>query len=263
MNGNILIIEDLAELADVVTRYLVKEGFGVKTVSSAEEALSLLDAPLPFPPSGQADRQESSVTPRGNLLFAGKYNLILLDINLPGMDGFEFLGRLKKISDIPVLIMSARTSEEDQITGFGIGADEYITKPFSPRVLTARVCSMFKRMEGFRDKEAWRLFSFGPYLLDMDTRVLKKDNKPIELCAKEYALLAFLAENSGTAMSPEAIYKKVWSGIYGDLTTVAVHVQRLRKKMEDNPANPKWLITIRGKGYKLIRYSAAEVPHEN
>ena len=222
MKGNILIVEDVADLADVVARYLIKEGFEVKAVTRAEDAFSLLDK--------------------------WKCNLIILDINLPGMDGFEFLARFKKTSNTPVIIMSARTSEEDQITGFGIGADEYITKPFSPRVLTARVCSLFRRMEGL---ETSRIVNFGPYILDMDTMTLKKDNVPVELSAKEYALLAFLAENDGKPMSPETIYEKVWDGIYGDITTVAVHIQRLRKKIEDDPANPVWLVTARGMGYKL------------
>ena len=230
MKGNILIIEDIADLADVVFRYLAKEGFCVRAVSSAEEAFTLLDT--------------------------WKSDLIILDINLPGMDGFEFLAKFKKTSDAPVLIMSARTSEEDQITGFGVGADEYITKPFSPRVLTARVRAMFRRMEGLNEKEIKRIFYFGPYILDMNTRTLKKNKIPIELSAKEYALLAFLAENAEKPINPETLYEKVWGGLYGDLTTVAVHIQRLRKKIEDDPANPVWLVTARGMGYKLIKTTA-------
>ena len=225
MKKKILIIEDVTDLADVVSRYLVKEGFEVKAVSSAEDAFSLLDA--------------------------WKCDLIILDINLPGMDGFEFLTRFKKISDIPVFIISARTSDEDQITGLATGADEYITKPFSPRVLTARVRSLFRRLNGLLDKDTRRIFTFGPYILNYDTRTLKKNNIPIELSAKEYALLAFLAENDEKPMSPETIYEKVWDRLLGDLTTVAVHIQRLRKKIEDDPANPVWLVTARGMGYKL------------
>ena len=232
MKGNILIVEDVSDLADVVTRYLVKEGFEVKTVPSAEDAFALLDT--------------------------WECNLIILDINLPGMDGFEFLTRFKKTGATPVIIISARTSEEDQISGLGIGADEYITKPFSPRVLTARVRSMFRRMEGLFDKETSRIINFGPYTLDVDTRTLKKEKAPIELSAKEYTLLAFLAENDGKPMSPETIYEKVWDGLFGDLATVAVHIQRLRKKIEDDPANPVWLVTARGMGYKLNK-TAVEV----
>ncbi|MDR0455557.1 MAG: response regulator transcription factor [Treponema sp.] len=232
MKGNVLIVEDITDLADVVSRYLVKEGFEVRAVTSAEDAFSLLEKWL--------------------------CNLIILDINLPGMDGFEFLTRYKKTRDTPVLIMSARTSEEDQITGLGIGADEYITKPFSPRVLTARVRSLFRRMEGLANSETKRIIVFGPYMIDMDTRKLKKGDTSIELSAKEYALLSFLAENAEKPMSPEMIYEKVWEGLYGDLTTVAVHIQRLRKKIEDDPANPAWIVTARGMGYKLNRSTVQE-----
>lgn len=232
MKGNILIIEDVVDLADVVKKYLVKEGFDVKAVISAEDAFSVLET--------------------------WDCNLILLDINLPGMDGFEFLTKLKKTNDIPVLIISARNSDEDQITGFGIGADEYITKPFSPKVLTARVRAMFRRMERLLDKETSRIISFGPYILDMDTRLLKKEKTAIELAAKEYALLAFLAENDGKPATPEQIYEKVWDGAFGDLTTVPVHIQRIRKKIEDDPANPTWLVTARGMGYKLNKSPVKE-----
>ena len=225
MKKNILIIEDVTDLADVVTRYLVKEGFEVKAVSSAEDAFSLLDT--------------------------WKCDLIILDINLPGMDGFDFLAKFKKAGDTPVIIISARNAEEDQITGLATGADEYITKPFSPRVLTARVRSLFRRINGLLDRDIRRIFNFGPYTLDWDTRTLKKGNIPIELSAKEYALLAFLAENEGKPMSPETIYKEVWDRLLGDLTTVAVHIQRIRKKIEDDPYNPVWLVTARGMGYKL------------
>ena len=233
MNGDILIIEDVADLADVVTRYLTREGFAVKSVSSAEEALLLLSA--------------------------WKCDLIVLDINLPGIDGFEFLAKIRENSDIPVLIISARSSEEDQIIGLGIGADEYITKPFSPRVLTARVRALFRRMGGLHERDSARVCKFGPFILDMDTRTLKKDGKPVGLSAKEYALLAFLAESDEKPVTPETIYEKVWEGIYGDLTTVAVHVQRIRKKVEDDPSNPVWLVTIRGMGYKLNKSVLDEV----
>ena len=227
MKENILIVEDVTELADVVTRYLVKEGFEVKSVPSAEDAFLLLDT--------------------------WKCDLVILDVNLPGMDGFDFLDRFKKTSDTPVIIISARTADEDQITGLATGADEYITKPFSPRVLTARVRSLFRRINGLLDRDTRRTFNFGPYTLDRDTRTLKKDNILVELSAKEYALLAFLADNEGKPMSPETIYKEVWDRLLGDLTTVAVHIQRLRKKIEDDPSNPVWLVTARGMGYKLNR----------
>jgi two-component system response regulator RegX3 len=162
-----------------------------------------------------------------------------------------------------VLILSARTAEEDQITGFGIGADEFITKPFSPRLLTARVRALFRRMEGLREKEDGRRLPFGPFVLDMDACILKKAGKIVPLSAKEYAILAFLAENTGKFFSPEAIYDAVWKGLYGDLMTVAVHIQRIRKKIEDDPGNPAWLVTVRGMGYKLNTATEKGIEYEN
>lgn len=214
MKGKVLIIEDVIDIANMVARYLANEGFEVKSVPSAEDAFVLLNS--------------------------WKCNLIILDINLPGMDGFEFLTRFIKTNSIPVFILSARTSEEDQIVGLGIGADEYITKPFSAKVLAMRVRAMFRRM-GMPEQpynETRRVYHFGPYMLDMDAKILKKDNVPIVLAAKEYALLAYLAENHGKHMSPEEIYNKIWEGSFGDLSTVPAHIQRLRRKIEDDPAKP-------------------------
>jgi two-component system response regulator RegX3 len=237
MKGNILIIEDVVDLADVVARYLAKEGFEVTHKENAEDALVVLE-------SWEAD-------------------LVILYINLPGMDGFEFLEKFRKKKNTPVLILSARTAEEDQITGFGIGADEFITKPFSPRLLTARVRALFRRMEGLHEKDEGCRFPFGPFVLATDACALKKAGKIIPLSVKEYAILAFLAGNTGKFFSPEAIYDAVWKGLYGDLMTVAVHIQRIRKKIEADPANPVWLVTVRGMGYKLNAAAEKETEHEN
>ena len=232
MRGNILIVEDAVELAEVVAKFLTKEGFEVKTVTKAEDAFTLLEI--------------------------WNCNLIILDINLPGMDGFEFLAKFTKTSNIPVIVISARTAEEDQIIALGIGADEYVIKPFSPRLLTARVRALFRRVNclSVLENKMNQIYKFGLYTLNMNTRTLKKNNKPIELSAKEYALLAFLVENEGKPMKPETIYEKVWDGSFGDLTTVPVHIQRLRKKIEDDPAKPVWLVTSRGMGYKLNKDAA-------
>jgi two-component system response regulator RegX3 len=228
MNGNILIIEDVADLADVTSRYLAREGFTVKTVECAEDAFTLLAE--------------------------WKADLIVLDLNLPGMDGFQFLEKYRKEYNTPILIVSARTSEDDQISGLSGGADEYITKPFSPRILTARVRAMFRRMEGIKaaqEHEGHRVFRFGRWTLDTEVCELKKEDTVVTLTSKEYAVLVFLAENAGRPFTPEAIYHAVWQGLYGDLVTVPVHIQRLRKKIEEDPSNPLYLQTVRGFGYKL------------
>jgi len=234
MQGKILVIEDVKELADLVSLYLSKEGFEVRTAESAEDGFTQIEGWKP--------------------------QLIILDINLPGMDGFEFLQRFRRdqtlgLHDTPVLIVSARNSDEDQISGLGIGADEYITKPFSPKVLVARVRALFRRFRTYnsRDNESSQenLFRFGPFVLDYDACLLKKNGERISLSAKEYNCLAWLTENPGKPVDVETIYNGVWKNNYGDLTTVAVYIQRLRKKIEEDPANPVYIETVHGMGYRF------------
>ena len=225
MQGNILIIEDIKELADLVTLYLNKEGFEVRAAESAESGFTVIEEWKP--------------------------DLIILDINLPGMDGFEFLQKFRRSRDTPVLIVSARNSDEDQISGLGIGADEYITKPFSPKVLVARVRALFRRFRDFSEKDRENLFKFGPFVLDYDSCILKKNGERIHLSAKEYGCLSLLTEHLGKPLSVEKIYSEVWKNNFGDLTTVAVYIQRLRKKIEDDPANPVYLETVHGMGYRF------------
>ena len=168
-----------------------------------------------------------------------------------GMDGFEFLQKFRRSSDTPVLIISARDSEEDQISGLGIGADEYITKPFSPKVLVARVRALFRRFRDFSEKTQENLFRFGPFVLDYDACILRKNDQRISLSAKEYGCLVWLIEHAGKPMDVQAIYSGVWKNDYGDLTTVAVYIQRLRKKIEEDPANPAYIETVHGMGYRF------------
>jgi two-component system response regulator RegX3 len=225
MQGTILIIEDEKELSDIVGVYLGKEGFEVRAAESAEEGFVLLESWKP--------------------------ELVILDINLPGMDGFEFLDRFRRENTVPVMIVSARDGDEDLIAGLGGGADEFVTKPFSPRVLAARVRALFRRIRNIDGPDTVHFCRFGPFTLDYDSRVLKKGDEPIPLSAKEYACLAFLSRNPGKPLSPETIYAGVWKNNYGDITTVGVHVQRLRKKIERDSANPVYLETLRGMGYRF------------
>ena len=233
MQGNILIIEDVKELADLVSLYLSREGFNVRIAESAEGAFAIIDEWTP--------------------------DLVILDVNLPGMDGFEFLQKFRRVSDTPVMVVSARDSDEDQISGLGIGADEYITKPFSPKVLVVRVRALFRRLRMYaisetsasQGKTDEHLFRFGPFVLDYDAYLLKKGDMRIPLSAKEYGCLVFLTEHSGKAMNVESIYNGVWKNNYGDLTTVAVYIQRLRKKIEDDPSEPVYIETVHGMGYRF------------
>ena len=227
MQGKILVIEDVRELADLVALYLSKEGFEVRIAESGEAGFAVIEDWTP--------------------------ELVILDINLPGMDGFEFLQEFRRGSGTPVLIVSARDSDEDQIGGLGIGADEYITKPFSPKVLVARVRALFRRLRiyGSGDYDKENQFRFGPFVLDYDSCILKKNGERIPLSAKEYGCLAWLAGHSGKPMDAQTIYNGVWKNNYGDLTTVAVYIQRLRKKIEEDAANPVFIETVRGMGYRF------------
>jgi two-component system response regulator RegX3 len=157
------------------------------------------------------------------------------------------------------MIVSARDGDEDLIAGLGGGADEFVTKPFSPKVLNARVRALFRRIRNIDGAEAGRFCRFGPFALDYDSCVLKKGGEIIPLSAKEYGCLAFLSRNPGKPLSPETIYTGVWKNNYGDLTTVAVYIQRLRKKIEADPANPAYVETIRGMGY---RFNGREAENE-
>ncbi|MDR2028985.1 MAG: response regulator transcription factor [Treponema sp.] len=225
MQGKILIIEDVKELAELVSLYLSKDGFEPRSVESAEAGFALLGEWKP--------------------------DLVILDINLPGMDGFEFLQKFRKDNNTPVLIVSARDSDEDLITGLGGGADEFVTKPFSPKVLVARVRAVLRRVRDFEEKPSANLFGFGPFILDYDACLLRRGGERVPLSAREYEVLAFLAKNSGRPWTPDQIYNAVWQTAYGDVTTVAVYIQRLRKKIEEDSARPLYIETVYGMGYRL------------
>ena len=229
MQAKILIIEDVKEMSDLIALYLGNEGMDTKQAETAEEALEILNDYNP--------------------------SLIVLDLNLPGMDGFEFLHHFRKKFDIPVLIVSARDADEDIIAGLGYGADEFVTKPFSPRVLVARIRALIRRSQDSSNENA-SVYTFGPYVLDENAFVLKekKDDGTFmrsPLSAKEYDILVYLTKNEGKPLAPEVIFSNVWKNVYGDLSGVAVYIQRLRKKLEKDPANPVYLETVFGMGYRF------------
>jgi DNA-binding response OmpR family regulator len=223
MKAKVLIIEDIREMAELIALYLGKDGIDTVICETGEAALE----------SVRVDR----------------YDLVLLDINLPGMDGFEFLQKFRKTNAIPVIIVSAREADEDIIMGLGIGADEFVTKPFSPKVLVARVRAQLRRAV---DSSAPKnLVRFGPFNLDLAGYSLRKEDEKVSLSSKEFDVLSFLVEEAGKALSPETIYNAVWKNQYGDLTVVAVYIQRLRKKIETDPADPRYIQTIHGMGYRF------------
>ena len=222
----IYVIEDEESISKLIQLYLIKEEMQAKTFLDAESALKELK--------------------KGR-----KPNLIILDLNLPGMSGFDFLEELQKMFDkeLPsVMILSARDTDEDIIKGLGYGADEFVTKPFSPGVLMARVKANLRRQSFFLEKmESY--IEFGPYTLLLGSCVLKKNGQKVSLSSKEYEVLEFLVKNAGQVISPEKIYQNVWKVEYGDITAVAVYIQRLRKKIEDNPSDCQYIKTEFGNGY--------------
>lgn len=227
MKNQILIIEDVIEMSQLISMYMVNAGFECTTCENAEEALKKLDERyLP--------------------------NLVLLDLNLPGMSGLEFLKKFRESykTTIPVIIVSARDADEDIITGLGYGADEFVTKPFSPRVLVARVQAKLNRLTA-TEASVEETLKFGPYTIYYNSCILKKGTEKIPLSTKEYEVLEYLTRHSGMPLSPETIYTAVWKSQYGDITAVAVYIQRLRKKIEEDPAHPEYLTTIFGMGYKF------------
>lgn len=227
MKGSVLIIEDDPDLAELIQMYLEKEGISATICLTAEAALEVLEK--------QA------------------FELITLDINLPGMDGFEFLLSFRKGNDTPVIIVSARQADEDIIMGLGIGADEFVTKPFSPKVLAARARAVLRRSR--LTGTARRIVAFGEYRIDIDGFILWKiggtDQERVPLSIREFEVLIFLLHNAGSSFKPEVLYEQVWGNSYGDVTTVAVYIQRLRKKIEPDPQNPQYIQTIHGKGYRF------------
>lgn len=220
------IIEDEESITKLITLYLAKEKMDSKAFFNAEDALKELN-------SGKQP------------------NLIILDLNLPGMSGFDFLEELKKKyqKDIPsVMILSARDTDEDIIQGLGYGADDFVTKPFSPGVLMARIKANLRR-QSFNLEKMEDYIQFGNYTLLLGSCVLKKNGQKISLSSKEYEVLEYLVKNAGQVVSPEKIYQNVWKVEYGDMTAVAVYVQRLRKKIEENPSDCQYIKTEFGKGY--------------
>ena len=226
-NPTVFVIEDVEEMSSLMSMYLTKSDINTQVFATAEDALKAL---------------ETSQLP----------DLILLDLNLPGMSGFDFLKTFRKTYDkaIPVVIVSARDADEDVIQGLGIGADEFVTKPFSPRVLVARVEANLRR-QAFTTAKAEETIEFGEYTLLLNSCILKKGTVKIPLSTKEYEVLEYMLKNANETLSPEQIYNNVLKVAYGDLTAVAVYIQRLRKKIEKDPLNPDFLQTVYRKGYML------------
>ena len=223
----ILIVEDDADIAAIERDYLELDGLQTEIASDG--------------PTGLA---------RGG---SGEFSLILLDLMLPGLDGFEVCRRLRETVDIPILLVTARQEDVDKIRGLGLGADDYIEKPFSPRVLSARVKAHLARYERLTkpEKRSGEI-KLGGVALNTDTRRVFVDGQEVELKNKEFELLLYLMLNADVVFSRDALYEAIWGmDALGDNATVAVHINRLREKIEADPANPRYIQTVWGAGYKF------------
>jgi two-component system alkaline phosphatase synthesis response regulator PhoP len=223
-NAKILIVDDEAAIVNAVRAYLEPEGF---TVRSASDGNAALKAARSFAP-----------------------DLIVLDVMLPGVDGLEVLRRLRQESNVFVLMLTAKAEETDKIVGLAVGADDYLTKPFSPRELVARVKAILRRG---RDAATGDLsLTFRRLRVDPGARQAWKDDQLIELTPIEFDLLYTLARHRGRVLSREQLIEQVWGNdYYGDERVVDVHIGRVRKKVEDDPVNATLIVTARGAGYRF------------
>ena len=222
----LLVVEDERPLAETLRFNLEMEGYRVRTAEDGIEGLSMARALQP--------------------------DLVLLDLMLPRMDGLDVLRGIRETSQAPVLLLTARTSEADRVKGLDLGADDYITKPFSLAELKARVRVHLRRKQDVSVDV--RELEFGEFKLDLNRRLLTKHGEPIGLRPKEYELLAYLAQRDGRAFTRDQLLNDVWDiSFAGGTRTVDVHVRWLRKKIEKPDGPPRHLITVRGAGYRFER----------
>ena len=221
MAGSVLLVEDEENLASLVQAYLEREGYSVVPVGSGAEALSALEQQ--------------------------PVRLVVLDLNLPDMDGLEVCRQIRARSSVPVVMLTARDDEVDRLAGLDVGADDYIGKPFSPKELVARMKAVLRRAE---PQTADQLLLLGDVVLRRGAREVSVAGNPVELRMQEFDLLAFLMENRGVVLSREVLLERVWGLHYaGGTRTVDVHVAQLRRKL----GRPDLIRTIRGSGYKAVQ----------
>jgi DNA-binding response OmpR family regulator len=223
--ATVLVVDDEPIVRDVVVRYLRRDGFETLEADDGDTARRLIES---------ADPQ-----------------LVVLDVMLPGMDGLELCRWIRGRSELPVILLTARGEEADRIVGLELGADDYVTKPFSPRELAARVRTVLRRAGGDGAGRKERL-GFGDVELDGASRVVTRGGEPVALTAKEFDLLWFLAAHPRQVFSRDQLMDRVWDYAAAvDTGTVTVHVRRLREKVERDPAHPEHLVTVWGAGYRL------------
>jgi two-component system, OmpR family, response regulator len=218
--GNVLLVEDEPSVGELVRGYLGRDGYRVIWVRTGEESLAELDRHA--------------------------IRLVILDIGLPGMDGFEVCRRMRARSQVPILMLTARDEEPDRIVGLEVGADDYLTKPFSPRELVARMKAILRRSE---QQPMQEVLTLGDVSLNRETHDVTSGGRAVELTAKEFDLLAYFLANAGAVLSRDLLLDRVWGVEYpGGTRTVDVHVAQLRRKL----GRPDLIRTLRGSGYKAV-----------
>ncbi|MGE5396783.1 MAG: response regulator transcription factor [Chitinophagales bacterium] len=225
---HILIVEDDLSIAELEKDYLEIEGYSVDIETDGN--------------SGLLRCQNDT------------YDLLILDLMLPGLDGFEICRRIRKVSTVPIIMVSAKSEDMDKIRGLGLGADDYMTKPFSPVELVARVkahISRYERLLGHKPENTDDIKIKG-VVINKTARRVFLNGQELTFSSKEYDLLVLLASNPNRVLSKEQIYEQIWGEeAYGDLTTIAVHIRKIREKIENDPSNPKYLETVWGVGYRF------------
>ncbi|MBM7788221.1 response regulator transcription factor [Tenggerimyces flavus] len=221
---SILVVEDDVTVAEVVVTYLRNAGYATTHATDGETALRLAGERWP--------------------------DLVVLDLMLPGVDGLEVCRRLRAKGSVPVIMLTALSSEDDRIAGLELGADDYVTKPFSPRELVLRVRSVLRRGVAASEPVGEIILRDGELELDVRAHRATLRGEELALTVREFDLLAFLLAHPGQAFSRSELLERVWGWTFGDHSTVTVHVRRLREKVEDNPAEPTRLLTVWGVGYR-------------
>lgn len=225
-NVSILVVEDEPSIREVVTLYLERAGYRVNCVSDGSAALAYLVKDMP--------------------------DLVVLDLMLPGVDGFDITRYLRQQGDTPIIMLTARRAETDRIAGLEMGADDYVVKPFSPQELVSRVRAVLRRTRGQPQQGVGETLEFDDLRINPATRLVEVNGREIQLTAKEFDLLLFMARHKRQVFNRDQLLDNIWGlADYIDPSTVTVHVRRLREKVEEDPSTPRHIITVWGVGYKF------------